>query len=141
MTLLIMTICTVLFEKLYAILRYKEPRSQDSQFFLQNVQNNEIFDIFKMFKNNSSFNVYYTKSKRSQSLDCLFCFQLEISFLGKFSTFELKFRTRLIWTCRIILKICGVHFSYFRPEKSFSTNLVKKIKIVSLRCNLVSRLI
>ena len=64
MTLLIMTICTVLFEKLYAILRYKEPRSQDSQFFLQNVQNNEIFDIFKMFKNNSWINFYNTKSKR-----------------------------------------------------------------------------
>ena len=64
MTLLIMTICTVLFEKLYAILRYKEPRSQDSHFFLQNVQNNEIFDIFKMFKNNSWINFYNTKSKR-----------------------------------------------------------------------------
>ena len=64
MTLLLMTICAVLFEKLYAILRYKEPRSQDSHFFLQNVQNNEIFEIFKMFKNNSWINFYNTKSKR-----------------------------------------------------------------------------
>ena len=31
---------------------------------LTNVQNNEIFEIFKMFKNNSWINVYYAKSKR-----------------------------------------------------------------------------
>ena len=33
-----------------------------------------------MFKNNN----YYTKSKRFQSFDCLFCIRLEIEFLGKF---------------------------------------------------------
>ena len=77
----------------------------------------------------------------------LFLFLTGKTFLGKLGPknqncqFELKFRTRLIWICRIMLKICGVHFSYFRPEKSFSTNLVKKIKIASLSCNLVSRLI
>ena len=32
---------------------------------------------------------------------------------------ELKFRTRLIWICRIIQKICGAHFFCFRPEKPF----------------------
>ena len=62
MTLLIVDICTVLFEKLYEILRQKEPRSQDV--FFQNVQNNEIFKIFKMSKKISGINVYYTKSKR-----------------------------------------------------------------------------
>ena len=36
----------------------------DNQFLFQNVQNNEIFGIFKMFKNNRSINVYNTKSKR-----------------------------------------------------------------------------
>ena len=58
MTLLIMAICTVVWKALY---NFKIKRAQ---FFFQNVQNNEIFEIFKMFKNNSWINVYYTKSKR-----------------------------------------------------------------------------
>ena len=33
--------------------------------------------------------------------------------------FELKFRTRLTWIGRIMQKICGAHFFYFRPEKPF----------------------
>ena len=40
----------------------QEPR--DNQFLFQNVQTNEIFEIFKMFKNIRWINVYYTKSKR-----------------------------------------------------------------------------
>ena len=53
-----------------------------------------------MFKYNSSINVYYTKIKHLQSSDCLFCFQLEIPFLGKFGPktqnyqFKLKFCTQ-----------------------------------------------
>ena len=34
-----------------------------NQFLFQYVQNNEIFDISKMFKNNCLINVYYTKRK------------------------------------------------------------------------------
>ena len=49
MTLLIMSICTVLLEKLYTIKRAQEARH--NQFFFQNAQNNEIFEIFKIFKN------------------------------------------------------------------------------------------
>ena len=65
MTLLIMAIWTVLFEKLYTILRKKRAQeARHNQFFFQNVQNNGIFEIFKMFKNESWINVYYTKSKR-----------------------------------------------------------------------------
>ena len=33
--------------------------------------------------------------------------------------FELKFCARLIWICRIMQKICGLHFFCFRPEKPF----------------------
>ena len=40
MTLLIMAICTVLFEKLYTILRQKKPRRQDVKNF--------SFKLFKM---------------------------------------------------------------------------------------------
>ena len=50
-----------------ALYNFKIKRAQGArhnQFFFQNVQNNEIFEIFKMFKNNSWINVYYTKSKR-----------------------------------------------------------------------------
>ena len=38
--------------------------ARDNQFLFQNVQNKEIFEIFKMFKTNRWINVHYTKSKR-----------------------------------------------------------------------------
>ena len=50
-----------------ALYNFEIKRAQEArhtQFFFQNVQNNEIFEIFKMFNNNSWINVYYTKSKR-----------------------------------------------------------------------------
>ena len=50
-----------------ALYNFKIKRAQEArhnQFFFQNVQNNEIFEIFKMLKNNSWIKVYYTKSKR-----------------------------------------------------------------------------
>ena len=40
--------------------------ARDNQFLFQNVQNNEIFEIFKMFKQNRWINVDYTKNKRLQ---------------------------------------------------------------------------
>ena len=43
------------------IKRVQEAR--DNQFLFQTVQNNEIFEILKMFKNNSWISVYYTKTK------------------------------------------------------------------------------
>ena len=46
----------------FKIKRDQEPRH--NQFFFQNVQNNEIFEIFKMLENNSWINIYFTKSKR-----------------------------------------------------------------------------
>ena len=56
--------------------------ARDNQFLFQNVQNNEIFGIFKMFKNNCWINIYKTKSKRFSLLDWLFCILLEIPFFG-----------------------------------------------------------
>ena len=50
-----------------ALHNVKIKRAQEvrhNQFFFQNVQNNEIFQIFKMFKNNTWINVYNSKSKR-----------------------------------------------------------------------------
>ena len=47
------------------------------------------------------------------------------TFLSKFDPknkdcqFELKFCSRLILICRIMQKLCGVHFFCFRPEKPF----------------------
>ena len=54
-----MAVYTVLFEKLYTILKQKEPKM-----LFQNVQNNEINGIFKMLKNKCWINVYYIKRKR-----------------------------------------------------------------------------
>ena len=54
----------------------------------------------------------------------LFLFLTGNTFLGKFGPknqnwqFQLKFCTRLIWICRIMLKIC-VHIFFLRPKKPF----------------------
>ena len=54
MGLLIMTIYTVLFEKfLYNFMIKRAQYARYNQFLLQNVQNNEIFEIFRMFRNSS----------------------------------------------------------------------------------------
>ena len=63
MTLLIMAICTVVWKALYNFKIKRAQEARHNQFFFQNVQNNEIFEIFKMFKNNSWINVYYIKIK------------------------------------------------------------------------------
>ena len=59
-----MAIYAAVWKTLY---EFKTKRAQEArykQFLLQNFQNNEIFEIFKTFKNNSWINVYYTKGKR-----------------------------------------------------------------------------
>ena len=59
-----MAICTVLFQK--ALYNFKIKRAQEArhnQFLFQNIQENEIFEILKAFKNNSWINLYYKKSK------------------------------------------------------------------------------
>ena len=64
MTLLTMAICTVFWEALFNFKTKRAQEARHNQFFFQNVQNNEIFEIFKMFANNTWINVYYTKTKR-----------------------------------------------------------------------------
>ena len=50
-----MAVCIALFEKLYKVLRKKEPaRQDDDQFLFQNVQH-EVFEILKMFNDNIKF--------------------------------------------------------------------------------------
>ena len=115
---------------------FKIKRAQEArynQFFFQNVQNNKIFEVFKMSKNNSWINVYYRKSKCLQSLDCLFCFWLEIPFLVKFGPktqndqFKLKFYTwtnsicRIPWRCSLFLFSTGNNFfGKFDPKIKLS---------------------
>ena len=75
----------------------------------------------------------------------LFCFWVEIPFLGKFGPknqnchFKLKFRTYTKWN----MQNSVVMFIYFVFDWKypFSTNLVQKIKIISWSLNLVARLI
>ena len=45
--------------------KIKEPiqEARDNQFLFQNIQNNEIFDTFKMFKNNSWITFITQKAK------------------------------------------------------------------------------
>ena len=64
MTLLIMAICTVFWKALYNFKIKRAQEARHNQFFFRNVQNNEIFEIFKMFENNSWINVYCKKRKR-----------------------------------------------------------------------------
>ena len=50
-----------------ALYNFKIKRAQEARynkFLFQNVLSDEIFEIFKMFKNNSWINVYCLKSKR-----------------------------------------------------------------------------
>ena len=120
-----MAICTALYN--FKIKRAHEARH--NQLFFQFFQN-EIFDIFKNFKNNSWIKVYYTKSKRLQSLDCLFCFQLEMPFLGKFGPktqnyqFKLKFCTQT--NSNMQISIVMFTFSVFDLKYLFWENLVQK---------------
>lgn len=55
MALLIMTVCTVQFQKLYPVFRKQEAHdARDSQSLIENVQS-KAFEILKMFKNNFKF--------------------------------------------------------------------------------------
>ena len=68
----------------------------------------------------------------------LFPFSTVDTFWGKFGLknqncqFELKFRTRLIWVCRIMYKICSNHFLCFRPEEPFLGKSCQKILKLSV---------
>ena len=64
MNLLIMAICAVVLKALYNFKIKRAQEARHNQFFFQNFQNNEIFEIFKILRNNSCIDVYYTKSKR-----------------------------------------------------------------------------
>ena len=75
MTLLVMAIAQCCLKAFYNFKIKRAQKTRHNPFFFQNVQNNETFDVFKMFKNKSLINVYYTKSKRLKSLDCLLCSQ------------------------------------------------------------------
>ena len=52
-----MAICKVVWKALYNFKVKKAQEARHNQFFFQSFQNNEIFEIFKMFKNISSMNV------------------------------------------------------------------------------------
>ena len=67
-----------------ALYNFKIKRAQETRhnkFFFQNVQNNEIFEIFKMSKNNSWINIYHTKSTLV-ALGLVVLFSTGITFFG-----------------------------------------------------------
>ena len=107
MALLIMAIYTVLFEKLYIILRQKEPRGQDTSNFSL-----KMFKIMRFFRSSICSKTiveltFTTQNKRLYSLPCLFCFRLENPFWVnmiqklKSASLSLNLVPRLIWTCWI----------------------------------------
>ena len=65
MTLLIMATCTVVWKALYNFKIERAQEARHNQFFLQSVQKNEIFEIFRIFKNNSWIDVYYVHKKQT----------------------------------------------------------------------------
>ena len=79
--------------------------ARDNQFFFESVQNNEIFEIIKIFKNNRWTIAYYTKSK------CLLFIGLIVLLLNvfwvnlvqklKILSLSLNLVFRLIWICKI----------------------------------------
>ena len=96
MTLLDKSIWTVLLEKLFKIMRAQEARH--NQFFFKNIQNNEIFEIFKMFKSNSA-EFKFTKQKAKGCSPWIACslFDWKYLFLGKFGkkTQSYQFKLKL----------------------------------------------
>ena len=76
MALLIMAICAVLFWKLLkALYRFKVKRAHEArnnQFIFQNVQN-EILEIFKMFKNNKLINSKISNWENNTTLMMFLC--------------------------------------------------------------------
>ena len=64
-----------------------------------------------------------------------FSFSLDIPFWTNLVQFELQFRTRLIWICRITWKISDVHFFCFRPEKTFLGKSGQKNRQFKLKFN------
>ena len=58
--------CSVKLKSNLKLHNFKIKRGQEArhnQIFFQNVPNNEIFEVYKMFRDNSWVNVYYTKNK------------------------------------------------------------------------------
>ena len=62
MTLLTMAICTVFWEALFNFKTKRAQEARHNQFFFQNVQNNEILEIFKMFKTKLTFTTQKTNA-------------------------------------------------------------------------------
>ena len=110
MTLLIMAICTVLFEKLYRILRQKEPRRQE-------ITNFSFFEIFEMFINmfKLKFDTKTNSNLQNSMMVFILCFKLKIATL--FGTFVPK-------NCN-----CQFIFLCFRLEVYYFRKFVPKIKI------------
>ena len=89
---------------------FKIKRGQEqrhNQFFFQNLQSNEIFEIFKMFKNNSWINVYctkvnaYTPWTACSVFNWKYLFWVNLVQKLKIISLSWNFVPRLIQICRI----------------------------------------
>ena len=115
--------------KLYNFKIKRAQEANHNHFFLQNVPNNEIFQIFKMFQNNIWVNVYYTKINACSPWTvcsvfvwkCIFWVNLVQKL--KSISWSWNFVPRLIQICRI-LWWC----SFFRLEIPFLGKFGLKIQ-------------
>ena len=113
--------------KLYNFKIKRAQEASHNHFFLQNVPNNEIFQIFKMFQNNIWVNVYYTKINACSPWTVCSVFVWKcifwVNLVQKLRIISLSwnFVPRLIQICRIPW--------WCSP---FWANLVKKNQNVSL---------
>ena len=119
---------------------FKIKRAQEArhnQFFFQNVQNNETFEILKMFKNNR-IELRFTTQKGSSCSPWTACSVFDWKYLFfwvnlvqklKITSSSWNFVPRLHQLCRIPWW-CSLLL--FRLEIKFWANLFQKIKIASL---------
>ena len=100
---------SAIWKALYNFQVKRANKARDNHVFSQNIQNNEIFKLFKMFKNKCWINVNYPKSKCLQLLDSLFYIIYRLLDFYSFSTNisstirDIKYMIVIIWHSCIFL--------------------------------------
>ena len=138
MTLLIMATCTVVWKPLHNFKMKRAQEARHNQFFFQNVQNNEIFEIFRLFKHNSCINVYYKKGNACIHWTACSIFNWKYIFLvnlvQKLKIISLSWNF-VPWLIQYGESHRDVHFFCFRLEIAFWVDVVQQIKNVQLKAD------
>ena len=138
MAFLIMGICTVLFEKLYATLRSKELRRQDITNF--SFKMFKIMRPLRSLKYLKTVELIFITQKANAWRPWTVCFVFNWKYLFWLKLVQkLKVISLTSNFIHILIQICGVPLScslfLFSTGNTFWANLSHKIKIVSLSWN------